>query len=102
MSHADVDAYLPLKNLSRVGGASVRTLRDWIHAPTDPLPAYRVRGKILVRLSEFHAWMARRRYSATTVDGIVEDVLRELAGPAGMIDHKGRHPKPESRYAAVR
>jgi len=80
MPYADEDGYRSLKNLSRVSDESVRTLRDWINAPIDPLPAYRVHGKILVRLSEFHAWMARRRYKAETVDGIVDDVLRELAG----------------------
>jgi Helix-turn-helix domain len=75
------DAYLDLAALSRVAGLSVRTLRDRIHDAVDPIPAYRPgAGKLLVRRSEFDRWMARRRYRATTVDGIVEDVLRELAG----------------------
>jgi hypothetical protein len=43
------------------------------------LPAFRINGgKLLVRLSEFHAWMARRRYKAQTVDAIVHDVFREM------------------------
>jgi excisionase family DNA binding protein len=76
----DVDGYLDLAALSRVAGLSVRTLRDHIHDSTDPIPSYRVGGKILVRRAEFHEWMGRHRYSTTTVDGIVGDVLRDLAG----------------------
>jgi excisionase family DNA binding protein len=79
---ADEDAYLDLVTLAHVGGLSVRTLRDRIHDPVDPLPAYRVGGKLLVRRSEFDTWMSRRRYTATTVDGVVEDVLRELVRPS--------------------
>jgi excisionase family DNA binding protein len=42
-------------------GLSRRTLQDLINDPQDPLPSYRVGGKILVRRSEFDRWMSRRR-----------------------------------------
>jgi hypothetical protein len=74
------DELRDLRRLSSHSNLSVRKLRDCINAPVDPLPAYKVGGKILVRLSEFDRWMARRRYSAPTVDVIVDDVLRELTG----------------------
>jgi hypothetical protein len=77
---ADGDDYLDLRRLSRVSSHSVRTLRDRIHDAVDPLPAYRVGGKLVVKRSEFDAWMSRRRYAAAKVDAIVDDVLRELAG----------------------
>jgi len=76
------DDYLDLARLAHVGSQSVRTLRNHIHDPVDPLPAYRVGGKILVKRSDFDAWMARRRYVARTVDTIVDDVLHELKGQA--------------------
>jgi excisionase family DNA binding protein len=75
---AEDDAYLDLAALSRVVGLSRRTLRDWIHAAADPMPAYKVGGKLLVRRSEFDRWMSRRRYKAETIDGLVDEVLREL------------------------
>jgi hypothetical protein len=45
-----------------------------------PLPAYQVGGKLLVRRSEFDTWMAAfRRRAQPDVDGIVSDVMRDLA-----------------------
>jgi hypothetical protein len=44
-----------------------------------PLPHYRVGGKILVRRSEFDAWIAAyRRVGDTDVDRVVVEVLAEL------------------------
>jgi len=77
-SLAHDDEYLDLARLRRVASQSVRTLRGHIHDLVDPLPAYRVGGKIFVKRSEFDAWMSRRRYSPTTVDSIVDDVVRDL------------------------
>ncbi len=42
-------------------GLSRRTLQTLVNDDTDPLPSYRVGGKLLVRRSEFDAWMARRK-----------------------------------------
>jgi Helix-turn-helix domain len=74
------DRFLDLRRLASYSSLGVRRLRDYIAAATDPLPAYRVGGKLLVRRSEFDRWMARRRYATATVDGIVDEVLHELAG----------------------
>jgi hypothetical protein len=78
----EAEAYLGLAALSRIAGLSVRTLRDRIHDAIDPIPAFRIggAGKLLVRRSEFDAWMSRRRFKPETVDAIVADVLGELAG----------------------
>jgi len=70
------DPYLTLKTLSGYSGLSVRTLRDYIHDPIQPLPSYQPGGKILVRRSEFDGWMARhRRVGPTGLDGIVDAVI---------------------------
>lgn len=69
----DLDPYLSLRGLAGYSGLSVRLLRSLLRHPSHPLPHYRVgvqggsvglvagrdgRGcKVLVRRSEFDAWM---------------------------------------------
>jgi excisionase family DNA binding protein len=57
-----LDPYLSLKALASYSGLSVRTLRTYLEkSPAEALPCYRVGGKLLVRRSEFDAWMAQYR-----------------------------------------
>ena len=57
-----LDPYLGLKALATYSGLSVRTLRSHLDGQPDvALPCYRVGGKILVRRSEFDAWIAQYR-----------------------------------------
>jgi excisionase family DNA binding protein len=73
------DAYLPLKALAGYSGLSVRTLRGYLAHPSRPLPHYRVGGKLLVKRSEFDAWMRTfRSVEASRVDAIVADMLTGL------------------------
>jgi len=74
-----LDPHLSLKALATYSGLSVRKLRDCLDHPSHPLPHYRVGGKILVRRSEFDAWIAAyRRVGDPDVDQIVDDVLGGL------------------------
>jgi helix-turn-helix protein len=74
-----LDPYLSLKALAAYSGLSVRKLRDQLRHPSRPLPHYRVDGKILVRRSEFDAWIAAyRRVGESDVDRIVDEVLVPL------------------------
>jgi hypothetical protein len=74
-----LDPFLSLRALAGYSGLSVRKLRDFLEQPQHPLPCYRVCGKILVRRSEFDAWMAAYRHQGRRdVDTIVSDVLRNL------------------------
>jgi hypothetical protein len=74
-----LDPYLSLKALATYSGLNVRKLRDCLHHPSQPLPHYRVDGKILIRRSEFDLWIAAyRRVGNTEVDQIVDDVLAKL------------------------
>jgi excisionase family DNA binding protein len=76
-----LDPFLSLRALATYAGLSVRTLREYLDHPSRPLPHYRVGGKILVRRSEFDAWIAsHRRVGLADVAGIVNDVLRRVAG----------------------
>jgi len=89
----DLDPWLSLKALSKVSGFSVRSLRAHIADPDHPLPCYRMKephviptrsgksrivsGKILVRWSEFTAWMQQFRYTPD-LDRIVDEVVAEF------------------------
>lgn len=71
-----LDPYLPLKALSGYCGISVRKLREFLEDPVRPLPCYRVGGKLLVRRSEFDAWIAAyRQRGRADLDCIVTDAL---------------------------
>ncbi len=73
-----LDPYLGLRALAAYSGLSLPTLKRLLVAD-DPIPHFKPAKKILVRRSEFDAWMQRRRARATTdVAGIVNDVLRAV------------------------
>jgi len=57
----DLDPYLSLRGLVGYASLSRRLLSDLINDPKDPIPSFRVGGKILVRKSAFDQWIARRR-----------------------------------------
>ncbi len=74
-----LDPFLSIRALASYSGLSVRKLRDCLIDPGHPLPSYRVGGKIVVRRSEFDAWIAAyRTQGRANVDRIVSDVLRTL------------------------
>jgi excisionase family DNA binding protein len=73
------DGYLSLRTLAVYSGLSVRTLRARLIHGARPLPHYRVGGKILVRRTEFDAWMRTFRAAEHNhVDEIVTTLLRSL------------------------
>lgn len=59
-----LDPFLSLRALSAYSGLSPRTLRQYLELPPDEaLPCYRLPGggKILVRRSDFDAWMQQHQ-----------------------------------------
>lgn len=57
-----LDPYLSLRALAAYSGLSRRTLRTYLERlPNEAPPCYRLGGKILVRKSEFDAWIAQFR-----------------------------------------
>jgi excisionase family DNA binding protein len=62
----EMDPFLSVNGLAAYSSLSRRTLQNLLTDPLDPLPSYRVGAKILVRRSEFDAWMARRRNRKAT------------------------------------
>lgn len=70
--------WLGLRQLTAYAAVSERTLRGWIHLPSDPLPAVRIGGKILIRRTQFDAWLERRRIEplpSVDVDAIVRELV---------------------------
>ena len=67
--------WLDLKALQQYACVSERTLREWIHRPTNPLPAARVGTKLLVRRSAFDMWLEKHQVKAVDINGIVEEML---------------------------
>ena len=70
--------WLDLRRLRDYAAVSNRTLRAWIHSPVDPLPAVRVSTKILVRRSEFDAWMQLHRIKQVDLGCIVSEVVEAV------------------------
>lgn len=57
----DMDPYFSVTGLVGYASLSRRLLQDLINDPKDPIPSFRVGGKVLVKKSAFDGWMARRR-----------------------------------------
>ncbi|MHC1725460.1 MAG: helix-turn-helix transcriptional regulator [Syntrophobacteraceae bacterium] len=72
--------YLNVPEVAKTLGISVRKTWELIHGKSDPLPYYRIGPKIVrVRACELHAWMIRRRESASKVDLLVNEILEGAA-----------------------
>jgi hypothetical protein len=57
-----LDPLMSLKALATYSSIAPRTLRQYLElAPEDALPCFRLPGKILVRRSEFDAWIEQYR-----------------------------------------
>lgn len=80
-----LDPYFTLAALSQYSGLANRTLRKWMADPMRPLPVYRVGGKLLVRVSEFDAWVSGFRADGGSLKAMVDDVMSKLEG-----DRSGR------------
>ncbi len=67
---------LTIKQLVAYSALSERTLRDYINAPLRALPCYRIGVKVLVRRSEFDAWMLQhRQVGPAGLDRVVDSVI---------------------------
>jgi helix-turn-helix protein len=73
------DPFLDLRALAEYSNLSIRTLARHLGDHARPLPHYKVRGKILVRRSEFDAWMQGfRRSQPPAVPQLVDEVLAKF------------------------
>ena len=71
------DEYYDLPGLSVYCKICPSTLRG--HIKTDGLPAYKVRGKILVKRSEFDRWLGRFSVGKKQdLDAIADEAIEDL------------------------
>ena len=68
--------YFDLKGLSTYSSLPVPTLRDYLKG--FGLPCFKVRGKLLVKKSEFDAWLEGFRVNQDRLEDIVDDVMKSL------------------------
>ena len=74
----DPDEYFDLRGLSQYTSLSVRTLRDYLADASDPIPSYCVKKKILIKKSEFDAWLKKYRVNTNKISRIVDEVLNDF------------------------
>ena len=75
----DTDRLFDLKSLSQHSCLGVPTLRDYIRS--GGLPHFKLKGKILVRLSEFNRWLESFRVDTKSdLNNLVDDILESLKG----------------------
>lgn len=73
------DQYFDLKGLSAYSAFGVATLRDYIRS--DALPCFKVKGKILIKRSEFDRWLERYRINKNQdLNYLVDGVMSDLSG----------------------
>jgi hypothetical protein len=75
--------YFDLQALAQYSCCSVRWLRNRLVDHHQPLPHYRVEGKILVKREEFDRWMTTHRttQSASNIAELVESVVSQMQKP---------------------
>lgn len=69
------DKYFDLRGLSKFSCLGVTKLRECI---SQGMPHYRVKGKIIVKRSEFEQWMWRFHQEVKDLDKIAEQAMAGL------------------------
>jgi hypothetical protein len=77
MMNAEPEKYLDLRGLAEYSSLAVPTLRNYMNG-LNPIPHYKLRGKVLVKQSEFDHWMEGFRVDASKLEQVVADVLKSL------------------------
>ena len=78
MSNSKIAEYFDLKSLSEYSSLAIPTLRDYLKIG---LPHFRLKGKILVRRSDFDTWIEHYRVDANSeLTNVVDEILGRLEG----------------------
>ena len=73
----DTDRLLDLRGLSEYSSLGIPTLRDYLRSAG--LPCFKVKGKILIRRSEFDAWLEKYRVNRKQdLNHIVDDIMATI------------------------
>ena len=74
----DNKSYLDLKTLAQYSSLSVRTIREYLNDPDNPIPSFCLKRKILVRKAEFDRWMDAHRNDGNKINSVVDEILNDL------------------------
>ncbi len=74
-----LESYISLTELSKRLSTSVRTLRAWVRDPTDPLPAYRLGGRLMFRWNDVEAWIQRHRVQPIDVRAVCDEIRSKVS-----------------------
>ena len=75
-AHNPAMEWLDLRGLTRYAAVSERTLRAWIHDPINPLPAFQVGSKLLIRKRDFDTFIEQHPVRPMqAVNNVVEEIL---------------------------
>ncbi len=70
------DGYFDLRGLNAYSTLGVSTLRSYINK--GKLPAYKIKGKILVKKSEFDTWLIKNHRIKKDLGSIADQVIESL------------------------
>jgi len=70
--------YVNIKHLSTTIGLSVRTIRKWVVDPVNPIPCFRVGGKLLFEESEVMQWLEQFRVNIVDVEEIADQIITDF------------------------
>jgi len=76
-THIQEDRYLDLKALALYSSLGVGTIRDYLKQGL--IPAFKIKGKVLIRKSEFDQWIeAFRLGTKRDLDAMADDIVEVL------------------------
>ncbi|NQS89160.1 helix-turn-helix domain-containing protein [Patescibacteria group bacterium] len=76
-THIQVDRYFDLRGLASYSSLGVGTLRDYLKQGL--IPAFKIKGKVLIRKSEFDQWIeAFRLETKEDLDAMATDIVEVL------------------------
>ena len=70
------DGYFDLRGLNAYSTLGVSTLRSYINK--GKLPAYKIKGKILVKKTEFDTWLIKNHRIKKDLGSIADQVIESL------------------------
>ena len=70
------DQLFDLRGLSAYSALAVPTLRDYLRNGRNPIPYFKIKGKILIRKSEFDEWLETFRVNRKQdIQAVVDEVM---------------------------
>jgi excisionase family DNA binding protein len=70
--------YITIKEVAARASLSIRTLRSFIKQPNNPLPCFKVGGKLLFSWQEVAKWVEQSRVKAIDTKAIVQSITTKL------------------------